>query len=209
MGNVMYQWANARSFADGPLSLPSDSNNPDADWGPSANDVRHRLFFMVNTPVVFGIRAGMQAQYSSALPYTITTGIDNNGDTVFNDRPAGVGRNSARGASQWNASLRVNRSFNLGGAAAGGPTFIGGAPGGAANQRMPGGGDGGGPVVREMIMDGSIPSRYRLDLYAQVTNLFNTTNLNQFVGNLRSPYFGLATSAAPARRMEIGASLSF
>jgi hypothetical protein len=209
MGNVMYQWANARSFADGPLSLPSDSNNPDADWGPSANDVRHRLFFMVNTPVVFGIRAGMQAQYSSALPYTITTGIDNNGDTVFNDRPADVGRNSGRGANQWNASLRVNRSFNLGGAAAGGPTFIGGAPGGAANQRMPGGGEGGGPVVREMIMDGSTPSRYRLDLYAQVTNLFNTTNLNQFVGNLRSPYFGLATSAAPARRMEIGASLSF
>ena len=59
-----------------------------------------------------------------------------------------------------------------------------------------------------MIMDGNA-SRYRLDLYVQVFNLFNTTNLNQFVGNQLSPYFGTATSAAPPRRIEIGASLSF
>jgi hypothetical protein len=207
MGNIMYQWTSTRSFADGPLSLPSDSNNPDADWGPAAMDIRHRLFFMLNTPLALGVRAGLQAQYSSAPPYTITTGEDDNGDTVFNDRPAGVTRNSARGADQWNVSLRVNRSFNLGGVLNGGPTMIGG---GGANQRAPGGaGDGGGPVVREMIMDGSTPSRYRLDLYAQVFNLLNTTNLNQFVGNILSPYFGQATSAASARRVELGASLSF
>ena len=52
-------------------------------------------------------------------------------------------------------------------------------------------------------------SRYRLDLYVQVFNLFNATNLNGFVGNLLSPYFGTATSAAPPRRIEIGASISF
>ena len=33
---------------------------------------------------------------SSAPPLTIRTGFDDNGDLVFNDRPAGVGRNSAR-----------------------------------------------------------------------------------------------------------------
>ena len=85
------------------------------DWGPSAQDIRHRLFLMFNTPLPLGVRAGLQAQYSSAPPYNITTGRDNNGDTVFNDRPVGVGRNSARGADQWNVELRVNRSFNLGG----------------------------------------------------------------------------------------------
>jgi hypothetical protein len=57
-------------------------------------------------------------------------------------------------------------------------------------------------------MDGSA-SRYRLDLYVQVFNLFNSVNLNAFVGNQLSPYFGTATSAAPARRIELGASLSF
>ena len=33
---------------------------------------------------------------SSAPPLTIRTGTDDNGDLVFNDRPDGVGRNSAR-----------------------------------------------------------------------------------------------------------------
>lgn len=47
------------------------------------------------------------------------------------------------------------------------------------------------------------------DLYVQVFNLFNTVNLNSFVGNQLSPYFGAATSAAAARRIELGASLSF
>jgi hypothetical protein len=221
MGNIMYQWANARSFADSPSSLPADSNNPDLDWGPSSMDVRHRVFLMFNSAVGLGVRAGLQAQYSSAPPYTITTGRDDNGDTVFNDRPAGVERNSARGADQWNVSLRLNRSFNLGGlmgAGGGGPIMIGGPMTGGAGaqaapiaaQRGPGGGGGeGGPVMREMIMDGSTPSRYRLDLFAQVSNLFNTTNLNGFIGNQLSPYFGRATSAAAPRRLELGASLSF
>lgn len=219
MGNVMYQWSNTRAFSDGALSLPSDSHNPEADWGPTAQDIRHRVFFMLNTPIGFGVRAGMQAQYSSAPPYNITTGSDDNGDTVFNDRPVGVSRNSARGADQWNVSLRLNRSFNLGGlmGGGGGPIMIGGPAGGSAQrntpvaaQRGPGGGagDGGGPVIREMIMDGTA-SRYRLDLYAQISNLFNTTNLNGFIGNQQSPYFGQATSAAPPRRIELGASLSF
>jgi hypothetical protein len=76
-------------------------------------------------------------------------------------------------------------------------------------QRGPGGGageGGGGPV--QMMMDGT-SSRYRLDLYVQVSNLLNSTNLNSFVGNQLSPYFGRATSAAPPRRIELGASLSF
>jgi hypothetical protein len=211
MGNVMYQYGNARNSADSALSLPSNNLDPDADWGPAANDIRHRVFFMANTPLPYAIRASMQGQYSSALPYNITTGVDDNGDTVFNDRPAGVGRNSARGASQWNVNLRVNRSFNLGGLLGDGPIMIGPppAPPSANAQRGPtgGAGEGGGGGV-QMIMDGNA-SRYRLDIYLQVFNLLNTTNLNQFVGNRMSDYFGTATSAAPPRRIEIGASLSF
>ncbi len=214
MGNVMYQYANARNFADSPLALPSNSNIPDLDWGPSSMDIRHRVFFMANTPLGLGVRASMQAQYSSAPPYTITTGVDDNGDTVFNDRPKGVGRNSVRGASQWNASFRMNRSFNLGGLLGDGPVMIGAPPPpppppSANAQRGPMGGAGeGGSPVQMVTMDGSA-SRYRLDLYVQVFNLFNTVNLNSFVGNQLSPYFGTATSAAAARRVEVGASLSF
>ncbi|MGE3841647.1 MAG: hypothetical protein AB7I50_08675 [Vicinamibacterales bacterium] len=37
----------------------------------------------------------------------------------------------------------------------------------------------------------------------------NTVNYNGFVENLLSPYFGRATSAAPPRRIEVGAAFSF
>ena len=119
--NVMYQLQSSRNHADSATSLPSDSTNPDADWGPSAQDVRHRLFVMFNTPLWFGVRAGFNMQVASATPYNVTTGVDGNGDTVFNDRPLGVERNSERGAGSVNASLRLNRSFGFGGAAAGPP----------------------------------------------------------------------------------------
>ncbi len=217
-GNVMYQWASTRNVADGPLSLPSNSADPDADWGPAMQDIRHRVFFMANFPLWAGVRAGFNLQASSGRPYNITTGVDTNGDTVFNDRPAGVARNSARAAAQVNADLRLTRSFNLGGLLKGGPEGVpaGGPPppmpmpGGASAQRGmgggPGGGGGDGPQM--VVMEGS-NSRYRLDLYANFQNVFNRTNLNAFSGNLLSPYFGVATSAGPARRIELGATVSF
>jgi hypothetical protein len=214
MGNVMYQYANTRNYADSPLMLPADSNDPDADWGPSSMDIRHRVFLMGNTPLGFGVRGSLHAQFSSAPPYTITTGVDNNADTLFNDRPEGVGRNSARGASQWNVNVRINRSFSLGGLLGDGPPMIGAPPlppppHSSNAQRGPGGaGDGGAGPVQMVMMDGA-NSRYRVDLYVQVSNLFNTTNLNAFVGNQLSPYFGQATSATPPRRIELGASITF
>jgi hypothetical protein len=215
VGNVMYQWANRRNYADSALSLPANSNNPDADWGPAAQDLRHRIFLMASVPLPLGMRAGLNVQGSSAPPYTITTGRDDNGDTVFNDRPDGVARNSARGAAQWNVTLRLNRSFSLGGVRPDGegPVPVGPPPGGPPpdGQRGPGGGgggagEGGGPQMAFMQASNA---RYRLDLYLQAFNLLNHTNLNAFVGNMLSPAFGQATSAAPARRLEVGASFSF
>lgn len=212
---VMYQLGSQRNYADSATALPSDSNNPNLDWGPSAQDVRHRLFLNLNTPIGNGVRAGLSVQGSSALPYTVTTGRDDNGDTVFSDRPAGVERNSARGASQWTANLRLNKSFGLGGARPGGPGGPGGMPmmpppggGGASNalaQRGPGGG-GDGPQI--MVMEGT-NARYRLDFFVNIQNLFNNVNYNAFVGNQLSPFYGTATSAGPARRVELGFTIGF
>ena len=69
----------------------------------------------------------------------------------------------------------------------------------------PGGGDGGPQMV---VMEGT-NQKYRLDFYAQISNLFNYVNYGTFVGNRLSPFFGTATNAAPARRMELGFSLGF
>ena len=216
LGMVMYQYTNARNFADMPTALPSNSLNPDADWGPSAQDVRHRIFFNFNTPLANGVRLGLNVQGSSALPYNITTGLDNNGDTVFNDRAAGVGRNTGRGAAQWTTNLRLNKSIGLGGARSGPPNMPLPPPpptpgGGAMNQRVgggPGGPGGGGDGPQMVVMEGNA-ARYRLDIYANVQNAFNNVNYNTFIGNQLSQFFGTATSAGAPRRVEVGFSLGF
>ena len=178
-GNVSYQLQSLRNSADTPTSLPSDSNNPDADWGPAAQDVRHRVVMAFNGPVIFGIRAGINLEASSATPYSITTGRDDNRDTVFYDRPAGVARNSERGAARFTGTARFTRSFAMGSSASSGPS------------------------------EGGVGARYRANVYTQLSNPFNYVNYNAIVGNQLSPFFGQATSASPARRVEVGLSVAF
>jgi hypothetical protein len=212
VGMVMYQYSNTRNYSDSPTALPADSNHPDADWGPSAQDVRHRVFINFNAPIGYGARVSLSTQGASALPYTVTTGLDNNGDTVFNDRAPGVGRNSARGAAQWTTNLRFNRSIGLGGVRSGPPNLPVPPPptsgGGAMNQRVGGGGPGGGDGPQMVVMQGTA-QKYRLDIYANIQNAFNNVNFNTFIGNQLSPFFGTATSAQAPRRVEIGFSLGF
>jgi hypothetical protein len=49
----------------------------------------------------------------SGLPFNITTGFDNNGDTVANDRPDGVARNSGRGPGVVQLDVRLAKSFSF------------------------------------------------------------------------------------------------
>ncbi|HWI17963.1 MAG TPA: carboxypeptidase regulatory-like domain-containing protein [Vicinamibacterales bacterium] len=215
LGMVTYQYSNSRNFADFPTALPSNSLDPDADWGPSAQDVRHRVFFNFNAPLGNGVRVSMNVQGSSALPYTITTGLDGNGDTVFNDRPEGVGRNSARGSAQWSTNMRINKSIGLGGARSGPPNMPMPPPpptGGAMNQRVggggmgPGGGGGDGP---QMVVMEANNQKYQLNLFLNIQNAFNNVNYNAYVGNQLSSFFGMPTSAQAPRRVEVGFSLGF
>jgi hypothetical protein len=53
------------------------------------------------------VNLGTYWQASSAPPYTVTTGVDSNGDGIFNERPAGVGRNAARGFAQFDQGLFI------------------------------------------------------------------------------------------------------
>src|SRR6185503_15185249 len=107
-------WSMVRNHADNPLSLPADSRNPDAEWGPSSQDVRHRINAMFNFGLPFGLRSNVSGSAQSAAPYTITTGRDDNRDGVSNDRPAGGDRNSARGAPRYEMNVRLTRAFGFG-----------------------------------------------------------------------------------------------
>jgi hypothetical protein len=48
-----------------------------------------------------------------------------------------------------------------------------------------------------------------INLTTNVRNLFNTTNLTNYIGVQTSPFFGRATLARPARSVDLGMSFSF
>ena len=227
--NVNYTWSNIRNHTDGALSLPADSYSPDAEWAPSSQDVRHRFNAMFNVMLPLDVRANIGGTAQSASPYTITTGRDDNRDGVSNDRPAGVGRNSARAAARYDINLRLSRGFGFGGSAegapggpgggGGGPVVVAGGPGGGGpggGQGGPGGpgggpgggGPGGGPGGG-LGGGANDDSRFRVEFYVQGFNILNRTNFGNFSGNLQSPFFGSPTSATQARRVEVGMQFRF
>ena len=49
--------------------------------------------------------------FNSGRPYNITTGFDDNGDSVVNDRPEGVRRNTGRGPNFASLDFRLSKWF--------------------------------------------------------------------------------------------------
>ncbi|HMJ26173.1 MAG TPA: carboxypeptidase regulatory-like domain-containing protein, partial [Pyrinomonadaceae bacterium] len=92
---------------DSPFSFPVNNFDRRAEWGPSAGDLRQLFSAFVSRKLVRGFSASSIIQATSALPYNVTTGFDSNGDTIINDRPVGLGRNSARGAGRWEIGGRL------------------------------------------------------------------------------------------------------
>jgi hypothetical protein len=194
--SAMYMYARTLTDTAGALSLPADNFDLRGEWGPAPGDMRHYFSAMLNRRVLFkGLSVGVTFNAASATPYNVTTGFDDNGDTVSNDRPAGLARNGARGAGRWDVGTRVSYGFGFGG------KRTSSAPSGPVMIRI---GEGGGASF-----PGANDRRFHVDLYAQVFNAFNHANLTGFSGVQTSPFFGRATAALPGRRVETGLRFSF
>jgi hypothetical protein len=196
--SVNYMTMKVTNEADSPFSLPTNNQNTRLDRGPSGSDMRHLLSGFVNKRLFKGFGASAIFQVTSALPYNVTTGFDNNGDTVINDRPFGVDRNSSRGAARWEVGSRLSWSKDFGPEqqASGGPQV-----------RMVRIGGGDGASAPSFGMGGT--KKYRMEFYAQAFNLLNHTNLGIFNGVQTSPFFGQASSAQSPRRFEVGTRFNF
>jgi len=101
-----YIWARFESDSEGAFAVPP-SGSLATEWAPIAGDRRHRIAFSVNSQALRNLNATLSLAANSGTPYTITTGLDDNGDLIFNDRPAGVGRNTVRTPSQYTWSLNA------------------------------------------------------------------------------------------------------
>jgi hypothetical protein len=188
-----YTLAQLRNNTEGAFSI-APLGDLDLEWGPANNDVRHRLGMSLNNQIIKNLTMGINLGSSSGQPFTLRTGLDDNADLVFNDRPVGVGRNTERAAGHFNLNMNVGYSWTFGPPAGGPPgvgVFIGGA--GAA------------PEVRTF----DAPARYRIGFFVQANNLTNHANYTGYSGTMTSRFFKQATAVTGTRRVEAGLNFGF
>lgn len=180
----------------GIFGLPSDNYNLSLDRSVADNDQRHRFYNLLSWEILRNVRLSGIFTADSGKPYSITTGRDNNKDTIFNDRPVGVNRNSERGA--WHKQFDGSISWTMG-------------------------------LVKNKKSDSTVPTtvaisaseaasgiieidtryKYFLKFYVIASNIFNQTNLTNFVGVQTSPFFRKPTSAIQPRKINFGVRFSF
>ena len=189
-----YNYGRQYDNTDGPFAIPA-SLNLDDEWGPSAFDRRHNMHLAITSNALRNFSARLGFGGTSATPLTIRTGTDDNGDLVFNDRPAGVGRNSARTRATWNSSANFGYSFTLGKkqvTSSGGVQIMGSPAGLTVNttgaQTMP---------------------RYRLNVSVNIQNLLNQPMYTGFSGFMTSRFFLQPTQASGVRRVTLNTNVSF
>ena len=201
-----YAWMKQETDADGAFSLPANSQDLSGEWGPAIGVPRHSVSAMLNMPLITNMRMSLSGAFRSGTPYNITTGHDDNGDAVFNERPDGVSRNSAWTDHTWDVSGRLSYAFGFGQRPASGsgtqgqPTMI--------VQRV-GGPAGGGSDIAGAFGGGAEDKRIRFEVFVSGSNLFNAVNRVGYSGVMTSPFFGQATAAAPGRRVDLGVRIGF
>lgn len=110
----------------GVFTSPSDPQSIEADRGPSDFDMRNRVSatFVYEPPVAVdgalgallnGWQLSSRLIASDGFRFNATTGQDNNGDTIFNDRPAGQRYNQFELPGYVTFDVRLDRSIGLGG----------------------------------------------------------------------------------------------
>ena len=159
--------------ARGDVGPVTDPYNLTLDYGRSGFDVRHRINIFGNVNLAkYGLSFAPSITASSGAPFNITSGIDNNLDTSFTDRPAlatsatlaanlrqtaygnfdvrpaagtpVIPINYAEGPSQFNVNLRLSKTFGFGGEKKAATNAQSGQGGGGDGGRGGGAGGGGG-----------------------------------------------------------------
>jgi hypothetical protein len=174
--DLIYKIGKINSDFEDIFSLPVNSYNTSLENSVSNLDQRHKFSTRLSFPSWKNLSFNTTFRLESPRPYSITTGRDDNGDSVINDRPPGVGRNSERG--DWFKQVDANFSWKT-------------------------------KLRKEDAKNALSKIKNQIVFTATIQNLFNQTNLQNFVGIQTSPFFRQATSARNARSIEVGMSFTF
>ena len=93
--------------------LPANNYDLHPEWGRANNDARNRFGLSGTAQLPWQFTFGTLTTIRSGLPFNITTGQDDNGDGIANDRPAGVGRNSGEGPGQFSVDVHLGRKLTI------------------------------------------------------------------------------------------------
>jgi hypothetical protein len=110
---AQYTLSKTTDDVSGLFDLPANNNDLRLERGRSDFDKRHRFNFagILDLPMQF--RVGSILTLASGVPFDISTGFDDNGDSVVNDRPFGVTRNAGRGPGFAQLDLRLSKLLEL------------------------------------------------------------------------------------------------
>jgi len=196
-----YSFTRSETNTVGPFTLPASGDDLDREWGPASP--RHRLGAQFSTQLVAALGISLTARAQSGSPYNVTTGLDSNGDGLFNDRPDAVQRNSAWAPWQWDIGARLSYAIGFGKR----PADTSG--GGRTAVMVSVGGAGGGMPAAGVSVSGPDDKRYRIEFYLAAQNVTNRPNYIGYSGVMTSPFFGMPTTALNPRKIEAGARFRF
>ena len=187
-----YTWLNVKNNSDGPFATPATGTLAN-EWGSAPFHVPHRFNVTLNNQIVRNLLAQVNFNTSSGNPYTIRTGLDENGDLIYNDRPIGIGRNTERGEQQWNLNMAAGYTILFG-----------------RQTTLPPGiavvGGGGGPQVSTVNNSGQ---RFRVQFVVQAQNVTNNANYTGYSGVLTSRFFGQPTTVLGTRKVDLSVNFQF
>jgi hypothetical protein len=214
--DILGQYTFSKSMDDtsGMFSQPANNYDLGPEYGRADYDQRHRFSLISTSHLPGGFRAGTIVSLNSGGPYNRTTGFDNNGDTVPNDRPLGIGRNTGAGPGYASVDLHLSKRIR----------FVGGE--GKGSGARPAGRVVGGPISNNSeegpgpagctskgCVDQPSPSvRINgawLELGIDAFNVLNRVNVKNFVGIQSSPFYGRANAANPARQVQFSMKFHF
>ncbi len=191
---VYYTLGRSQNNSDGAFS-PSPTGTIDTEWAYSSGDVRHRISTNVYTGALKNLTASVYLSANSGRPYNLTTGLDANGDGIYNDRPAGIGRNLLRSGWLYYSSAYLTYTVGVG------KRTVPLPPGITLTSS-------GGGLSLSTFNQPDAP-RYRITFNLSIDNLMNHANYVGYTGVQTSPYFGRPTGVDGVRTMNFSVGVSF
>lgn len=113
-GTVQYTLGRAYNDTAGINTLPANSYDLTGEWSRADFDERNRFNFLGTIEAGDWFDLGFTLSLVTGRPYSLTTGRDDNNDTIANDRPEGVPRNSLQGTTAAIFNVRWAKEIVLG-----------------------------------------------------------------------------------------------